>query len=1310
MPSLPPRIRADLFYDDQWNDTTFGLSQTESIEITRGSTSEGNQPDPNEGSALLQNPTGIFSPKNPNSPLYGKIGRNTRMRFKVDAGSVRLNLPSPNPDSCAVAADNAALDITGDIDIRVDARINWGDRGAANAVELIGKQETVGDQRSWRFSQFGQGVAGSNGKLVLVWSPDGTETNAKQALATERLPEGFGRRLAVRVTLDVDNGAGGWTVKFFKADTIAGPWEQIGDDVTGVGVTSIFSSASNVNVGNVLSQGQNPPRGSFYGAQIRNGIDGALVLNADFTSLAEGTTAWTDSVGRSWSLSGDAEISRTQVRLVGEVPAWPPRRTTSGHVTVPIAPAGILRRLGSGAKPLQSAAFRSTQFNDPDAPILEYWPCEDGEESGTITSGVEGGKTAIIKGNIELAASSDFISSAPLPEMNASSISMPVRSYTVTGESQMRFFLSVPSGGIPNDALIARMNCTGTAKFVDLIYGTGGSLRVTLLDGDLTEIDSTGSIAFNINGRPHRFSIGLTQVGANVQVTMGLLDPNASTAFVLVDTLNGATIGRVTNMQLGSTVDLADTTIGHVTFQSAETNLFDVVEQLDAYDGERAGDRINRLCNEQGISSSYLFSPIANQITLGPQRIKDLVTLLEEAATSDQGFLLEERDAIGIRYRSMTTMLNQVPGIVLDYSAGLISPPFQPVDDDKLTKNSVVVKVDGGSSSSPQVLTSGRMSIQDPPDGVGLYDVEYTYSLENVVIAESLASWLLRTGTFDGLRYTRITLDLANDRVYQYAEDILSLDVGDLMVLRNLPSDLPPDDVPLIIIGYNESMGPDEWKITFVCIPGEPYNVGSLPGTGASDDFATNADNRADLVGSTVLTAADSDDTSVEVVMADDSGIPWASAYPVISTNAALRSGITNWSAQGGTLSWEDAPGNPPFDADKAAKFTSDGASTIQSILNASSASGTVTPSLAYYANGWIYSDVAIRARIAINWATSGNVYISTSSGSTIDIQPNVWTYLSGSMIAPATAARGAIHFSLDDSTGAATVPVDANVYGTEARLRRDGSSVYQQFSEDDFPLNLRIDGEVVRADSCVPKLHDSFFRTTASGWGTADSGQAWSTGGGAASDYSTDATALEGRHLLTSVNVSRRTFISDFADDLDTTAFIGTDQLATGAAITGAITGRYSDSDNLYMARVEFLTTGFLTLGIRKRVGGVETSLGSVTKQIAHVVNRGYGLRFYIRGSSLKAQLWDSTNGQALQRPWDLEVTDTDLTSGTLQGFRSILITGNTNASPTVAYAFAKNNYPQVFNVERSRNGAVKSIPVGAAVNVNEPLTTTIR
>jgi hypothetical protein len=1303
MPSLPPRITSDLFYDGVWNDITYGLSQTESIEITRGTTSEGNQPDPNEGSALLQNATGNFSPKNPNSSLYGKIGRNTPIRFNVDAGKPWLQIPDTNDGSRARTPDNNALDITGDIDVRVEAQLeNWNN---GSITELCNKQQITADQRSWRFLQL------ANGTLEFTWTTLGTAASGLSVASSEVLRVPPNARVALRATLDVNNGAGGYTVTFYTAPTIAGPWTQFGNQtVTTAGTTSIFSSTSPLDVGDTDGIILGRPVGRFYAFQLRNGINGTLVANADFTNLAVGTTAWTDSVGRTWSVQNSASISNTHSRLVGEVPAWPPNRTTSGHVTVPIAPAGILRRLGSGAKPLKSAAFRSITFNSPDSPILEYWPWEDGSEATAITSGLNGGPNASIKGDIDLSSQSVFASSAPLPTMNKGTVTANVRSYTTSASAQVRFFLSVPSGGTTNNAVICRVNCSGTARAFNLIYTTGGALQVQMVDGDNVEIDSTGPILFDVNGRPMRFSIGLTQVGANVQVTMGSLVPNAAFANVLVDTLNGATFGRVTSITLGTASGLGQTSIGHVTFQRQETNLFDIVEQLDAYAGETAGNRIVRLCAENGIIGAYNFSPLSSQVTLGPQRIKTLIDLLTEAATADQGFLLEARDALEIQYRSLTTMYNQLPGIVLDYSNGVISPPFQPVDDDKLTRNSVVVTVDGGSSSSPAVLETGRMSIQDPPDGVGLYDVEYTYSLENLGLAESLAGWLLRTGTFDGLRYTKITLNLANDRVAAFATDIFNVDVGDMIRLTNLPDDLPPDDVDLIVIGYNEVMGPSEWKISFICIPGDPYQVGATQPTQDSMEFATNANDRADLEGVTTYAALDNDDTNLPVLLASGSLVPWAMAYPVLSVNPAMKTSLANWSAQGGSLVYDVTPDFPPFDQDMCARFVSDGVSTTQSIINSGSAAGSVKPALTYFANGWIYSDTAIRARIAANWHNSSGTYISTTSGSTIAIAANTWTYLSASLLSPALADRVAVHFSLDDSGGSGSVPISAKVYGAQPYIRRQ--SVASQFGYDPetYPLDLRVAGEVVRATSCMPGFYDSFTRTTASSWGTSESGHVYSNTGGSAGDFSTDATTMEGRHTCNTVNVSRFSVIDNGDLDCDMFSYVQAKALSTGGSQYGVLVGRFLDGSNYYSTRVDFRTDGFITLSIRKRVAAVETELISMVTAQPHVAGRNYGVRLYIRGTAIKAQFWDSSLPQATDRKWDLEATDSDLTTGTGFGLRSIVATGNTNVAPVIAYAYPRNLYPQMFIVDRSINGVVKALPIGSDVNVEKPFVTTAR
>jgi hypothetical protein len=194
--------------------------------------------------------------------------------------------------------------------------------------------------------------------------------------------------------------------------------------------------------------------------------------------------------------------------------------------------------------------------------------------------------------------------------------------------------------------------------------------------------------------------------------------------------------------------------------------------------------------------------------------------------------------------------------ITLDFSTGVIAKPFKPLDDDKLTRNDVTVKRDGGSRSFAAALEEGRMSVQDPPDGVGRYDVEETLCLEDDDQAASHAYWRMHLGTFDGLRYTKIKLKLGNPRVYAMVNDILRADVGDKIRITNLPAGYGPGDVDLIIRGYSEELGSD-WSITFNCAPGEPWTVGVLEDA----DYS-----RADTAGCELAEALDTTETGVDVL------------------------------------------------------------------------------------------------------------------------------------------------------------------------------------------------------------------------------------------------------------------------------------------------------------------------------------------------------------------------------------------------------------------------------------------------------------
>src|SRR3546814_18783153 len=86
------------------------------------------------------------------------------------------------------------------------------------------------------------------GNLRLRWSSDGaTVTGTKDS--TDQVSPDAGGRLAVRATLDVNDGAGNNVVTFYPAPALDGPWEQLGTPVTTAGQPSNFTSTSNLQAG-----------------------------------------------------------------------------------------------------------------------------------------------------------------------------------------------------------------------------------------------------------------------------------------------------------------------------------------------------------------------------------------------------------------------------------------------------------------------------------------------------------------------------------------------------------------------------------------------------------------------------------------------------------------------------------------------------------------------------------------------------------------------------------------------------------------------------------------------------------------------------------------------------------------------------------------------------------------------------------------------------------------------------------------------------------------------------------------------------
>ena len=216
--------------------------------------------------------------------------------------SAALFIPeSENGGNYASTPDNAALDIVGDIDMRVDITpVSWVAPGSYQA--LMHKWDEPSNES--------YGIALQDGLIRIIWTTGGTGATLNTIDSDVAVPFLDGQRGTVRVAFDVNNGAGGKTAFFYTGPSVNGPWTQLGSAITVAGTTTIFSGSGVLELG-TFDNGlitDEPIAMTIHAAQLRSSIDGTIVANPDFTTKTPGTTGFTDSAGRVWTVNGSAAI------------------------------------------------------------------------------------------------------------------------------------------------------------------------------------------------------------------------------------------------------------------------------------------------------------------------------------------------------------------------------------------------------------------------------------------------------------------------------------------------------------------------------------------------------------------------------------------------------------------------------------------------------------------------------------------------------------------------------------------------------------------------------------------------------------------------------------------------------------------------------------------------------------------------------------------------------------------------------------------------------------------------------------------
>ena len=206
-------------------------------------------------------------------------------------------------------AHASAPNVTAFTDIEITARAGRTDGWLPSGDQIFGaKYNSAGNKRGVIF-----GLDSPTGLLYLTWSPDGNSGTQTTALSTERPVIDADGNATVRAYLDVDDGAGGWSLTFDQQDEV-GDWHQIGDVVTnsGGGTTTVFQAGQNLEAGtrnDGLSERWN---GRIYSLQFRDGRAGAILGSPDFTGHNAGTTSITDDQGNTWTIYSPGQLTSDQ--------------------------------------------------------------------------------------------------------------------------------------------------------------------------------------------------------------------------------------------------------------------------------------------------------------------------------------------------------------------------------------------------------------------------------------------------------------------------------------------------------------------------------------------------------------------------------------------------------------------------------------------------------------------------------------------------------------------------------------------------------------------------------------------------------------------------------------------------------------------------------------------------------------------------------------------------------------------------------------------------------------------------------------
>jgi hypothetical protein len=392
-----------------------------------------------------------------------------------------------------------------------------------------------------------------------------------------------------------------------------------------------------------------------------------------------------------------------------------------------------------------------------------------------------------------------------------------VQPYTSTDWTVM-WLISIPAA-VGGEQAIGRWQTTGTYPTWQLVLvpGTPDLLQLRAYDANFVEkLSDAGVSLVSEYGTQAWVEVNAQQVGADVQWTytwyQGVLGTGKT------GTKTGITAGQVTEQSFGNGSGanlLTGSAVGHWSvWNTVAVSLG--FSGASGYAGELTTDRFVRVARQGNVPVALSATPSTVLTQMGPPTSGTALAQMREVETAEQGVLYDDGDA-GMTLLVRESRYNRAVALTLDLAQHHIRD-LQPDNDAQQLTNDVTSSQPRGSSYRYSDTTSNRSVTR-----VGYFSKPFQ---PNLFLPQELrqdAEFRVALGTVDRDRYTAVEISLtANPSLIT---SWLGCDIGSRIQITNTSTLFTPDTIDLIIEGYEERVGIEDWTVTLYTSPAEPWSA-----------------------------------------------------------------------------------------------------------------------------------------------------------------------------------------------------------------------------------------------------------------------------------------------------------------------------------------------------------------------------------------------------------------------------------------------------------------------------------------------------